>query len=157
MISMSAGTRGGSVYGCDAPCEAVHPSESEANHRTEELKSALLSSVSHDLRTPLTTISASASSLIEYGHRFDDTTAHNLLQGIVDECNRLNRFTANLLELSRLQSGGASLSGQILSVQDVARAAVQRLRTAVGDRELTLAAPPEDILVKAEYSPKEAT
>lgn len=77
-------------------------SENQANARTEELKSALLSSVSHDLRTPLTAISAAASSLVTYESELDVETSRNLLLGIVDECDRLNRFTANLLELSRL-------------------------------------------------------
>lgn len=124
--------------------------ESEANSRTEELKSALLSSVSHDLRTPLTAISASASSLIEFGSRFDNETSRSLLQGIVDECERLNRFTANLLELSRLQSSGTSLKGQVLSVNDVVHSVVQRLRSRLPDRELKIAAPQSDILVTAD-------
>lgn len=124
--------------------------ETEASARTEELKSALLSSVSHDLRTPLTTISASASSLIEFGSRLDDETSRSLLQGIVDECDRLNRFTANLLELSRLQSGGAGIRGQVLSVNDVVRSVVQRLRTRVTDREITIIASQPDILVNAD-------
>jgi len=124
--------------------------EKEANTRTEELKSALLSSVSHDLRTPLTTISASASSLIEFGTRLDDETSRSLLQGIVDECERLNRFTANLLELSRLQSGGAGIKGQILSVNDVLRSVVQRLRPRLSNREFTVAASQSEILVTAD-------
>lgn len=124
--------------------------ETEAVARTEELKSALLSSVSHDLRTPLTTISASASSLIEYGARFDTETANGLLRGIVDECERLNRFTANLLELSRLQSGGSALFGQTLSVTDIVRSVAQRARLRAGNREIKVVTPREDILVEAD-------
>lgn len=124
--------------------------ESEAMARTEELKSALLASVSHDLRTPITTISASASSLIEYGARFDADTGNALLKGIVDECERLNRFTANLLELSRLQSGVAVLSGQILSVADIVRAVAQRERSRAGKRQIKFVAPKEEILVEVD-------
>jgi len=124
--------------------------ENEASTRTEELKSALLSSVSHDLRTPLTTISASASSLIEFGTRLDNDTSRSLLQGIVDECERLNRFTANLLELSRLQSGGRGIKGQVLSVNDVVRSVVHQLRTRVTNREISIAATQGDILVNAD-------
>jgi len=124
--------------------------EAEAVARTEELKSALLSSVSHDLRTPLTTISASASSLIEYGARFDTETANGLLRGIVDECERLNRFTANLLELSRLQSGGSALFGQTLSVTDIVRSVAQRARLRAENREIKVVTPREDVLVEAD-------
>ena len=124
--------------------------EAEANVRTEELKSTLLSSVSHDLRTPLTAISASASSLIEFGSRFDNETSKALLQGIVDECDRLNRFTANLLELSRLQAGGPSIAGQVLSVNDVVRSVVQRLRTRFAGREISVSSTDPEILVTAD-------
>lgn len=124
--------------------------ESEASIRTEELKSALLSSVSHDLRTPLTAISASASSLIEFGHQFDTETSAALLQGIVDECDRLNRFTANLLELSRLQAGGSSIIGQVLSVNDVVRSAVRRLRVRHSGRDISVSSIDPEILVNAD-------
>lgn len=124
--------------------------ENEANARTEELKSALLSSVSHDLRTPLTAISASASSLVEYGNRLDDETSRNLLQGIVDECARLNRFTANLLELSRLQSGSESLNSQVLSASDVIRAVVQRSGLRGQGHDIRLSMPGEEVLVLAD-------
>lgn len=124
--------------------------EAEVNVRTEELKSALLSSVSHDLRTPLTAISASASSLIEYGGHIDSETSRSLLRGIVEECDRLNRFTANLLELSRLQAGGTGLAGQVLSVHDVVRSVVQRLRVRFPDREINLSAKQEEVLVLAD-------
>ena len=108
------------------------------------------SSVSHDLRTPLTAISASASSLIEFGSRFDNETSKALLQGIVDECDRLNRFTANLLELSRLQAGGPSIAGQVLSVNDVVRSVVQRLRTRFAGREISVSSTDPEILVTAD-------
>jgi two-component system, OmpR family, sensor histidine kinase KdpD len=129
---------------------AVAVAEAEARERTEQLKSALLSSVSHDLRTPLTTISASASSLIEYGSRLGDDTSRSLLQGIVDECDRLNRFTANLLELSRLQTRDAGLRGQVLSVGEVARAVAQRLRSRFPGRQIRVHVPSEELLVLAD-------
>lgn len=124
--------------------------EAEANLKAEGLKSALLSSVSHDLRTPLTTISASASSLIDYGNRLDDETSQLLLHGIVEECDRLNQFTANLLEMSRLQSSGASIAGQVLSAPDIVRSAVNRTRQRSDGHEIQVSTSGEDIFVRAD-------
>jgi two-component system sensor histidine kinase KdpD len=103
--------------------------ETHANARTEELKTALLSSVSHDFRTPLTAISAAASSLIDYRRQLDPETTVKLLRNIVDECDRLNRYTTNLLEMGRLESGQSSTTVQILGVSEVVRAVAQRIRT----------------------------
>lgn len=108
--------------------------ETEAMARTEDLKSALLSSVSHDLRTPLATIQASASSLIDYGDKLERDVAQGLLRSIIDESERLNRFTANLLQMTRLEAGQPWPSAQIVSVSDMLSAAVRRLRPRAGER-----------------------
>lgn len=124
--------------------------ESRAAARTEELKSALLASVSHDFRTPLTTISASASSLVEYRDRLDDETALRLLRGIVDECERLNRYTANLLELSRLETGLIPAHFQTLSVSDVINSVIQRSRSRLGNRKIIRKFRHADLLIDAD-------
>lgn len=108
--------------------------DAEAAARVESLKSALLSSVSHDLRTPLATISASASSLIDYRDRLERDVADGLLRGIVEESERLNRFTANLLQMTRLEAGQPLSSAQILSVSDLLSVAVRRVRPRAGER-----------------------
>lgn len=125
-------------------------SETQANARTEELKSALLSSVSHDLRTPLTAISAAASSLVTYESQLDAETSRNLLLGIVDECDRLNRFTANLLELSRLQSSGTNIEGQVLSVNDIVRSVLQRLGARAASHDIQVSPSRRAVLVLAD-------
>lgn len=110
--------------------------ESEASSRAESLKTILLSSVSHDFRTPLATISASASSLVEYGDRLDRDTADGMLRSIVEESERLNRFTANLLQMTRLEAGQPPSSAQIVSVSDMLSAAVRRIRPRLGERTI---------------------
>jgi two-component system sensor histidine kinase KdpD len=124
--------------------------ESRANARTEELKTALLSSVSHDFRTPLTAISASASSLIDYRDRLDHETSMRLLRGIVDECERLNRYTANLLEMSRLEAGGTPRPLQTLSVSEMLGTVVQRVRQRAGARRIGRFLGGADLLVNAD-------
>lgn len=124
--------------------------ERRAAARIEELKTALLSSVSHDFRTPLAAISASASSLIDYHDRLDEPTTASLLRSIIDECARLNRYTANLLEMSRLEAGGPMPHLQTLSVSEMLAAAVQRVRGRAEGRSLVRKDDGADLLVSAD-------
>ncbi|MFN6934612.1 MAG: ATP-binding protein [Tsuneonella sp.] len=122
--------------------------ERRAAMRAEELKTALLGSVSHDFRTPLTAISASASSLITYREELDAPTSARLLQGIVDECERLNRYTANLLELSRLEADIVPVGVTTLSVAELIGSAITRVRARAGRRTIERA-DGNDVLVNA--------
>jgi two-component system sensor histidine kinase KdpD len=72
---------------------------------TDRLKSALLSAVSHDLRTPLAAIKAASSSLLDPTITFDDATRLELLTAIDEETDRLTRVVTNLLDLSRIEGG----------------------------------------------------
>ncbi|CAO3455956.1 Osmosensitive K+ channel histidine kinase KdpD [Azospirillum argentinense] len=72
---------------------------------TERLRSALLTSISHDLRTPLASILGSATSLTVYGAGMDEASRRDLAATIQEEAERLNRFIANLLDMTRLESG----------------------------------------------------
>lgn len=112
--------------------------EAEALARLETLKSALLSSVSHDLRTPLTTISASASTIIQYRDQLARPVEDELLTTIVDESDRLNRLTGNLLEMTKLESG-QPLKMDVVSVADVVNSAVRRIGPRLGTRRVDFA------------------
>lgn len=92
--------------------------EVRALERSEQIKSALLSSVSHDFRTPLAAISASASSLIEFEHQITSDQKSLFLTTILSECTRLDNYASNLLELSKLE-GDEMLRTQVLAVNDV--------------------------------------
>jgi two-component system sensor histidine kinase KdpD len=124
--------------------------ENRAAVRTEELKTALLSSVSHDFRTPLTAISASASSLIDYRDQLDNETSVRLLRGIVEECERLNRYTANLLEMSRLEAGQAPGQLQTLGVSEMLSTVVQRMRARAEEYQISRVLTGADLLVNAD-------
>lgn len=91
--------------------------ETRTAQRTEELKSAILSSVSHDLRTPLTAIEAAASSLRSYEQTLAPDQKDKMLATIAEQCKRLNRYTSNLLDMGRIQSGISS--GQFSEVDVV--------------------------------------
>ena len=104
---------------------------------TERLRNALLTSVSHDLRTPLAAITGAATTLLEGGVRVDDTTRRDLLESIRDETERLNRLVQNLLEMTRLESGQLRLRREWHPVEEVIGAALARF----GERPVTLSVP----------------
>jgi two-component system sensor histidine kinase KdpD len=102
----------------------------DALRAADRLKDALLASVSHDLRTPLTTIKALAHDL---GARDDRALI------IEEEADRLNRLVADLLDLSRLQGGAIPLHIALNAVDDLVGAVVQRMSGALGERTLEIA------------------
>jgi two-component system sensor histidine kinase KdpD len=93
---------------------------------TDRLRSALLTSISHDLRTPLASILGSASSLADYGPDLDAATHHALLLTIREEAERLNRFIGNLLDMTRLESGPLTLRGETADLSDAVGAVLNR-------------------------------
>lgn len=100
--------------------------EAETRARTEDLRNALLSSVSHDLRTPLAAIMGSASSLKRFADAFDAETRRDLATTIEEEASRLDGFVSNLLQMTRLQSGAAPLKRIAFGAPEAVRATVER-------------------------------
>lgn len=102
--------------------------EADVIRRSEEFKTTLLSSVSHDLRTPLSVISASASSLQAYPDSLDEPTKADLLSTILDQCYRLDRLTTNLLNVGRIQAGVSTDAMPISDLIEVLGSALGRIR-----------------------------
>jgi two-component system sensor histidine kinase KdpD len=100
----------------------------EALTQTEKLRAALLSSVSHDLRTPLTTILGAATSLRRDNERIAPDDRRALLDAIEDEARRLDRFVNNLLEMTRLEGGALSPKREWIDLQDAVEAALLTVR-----------------------------
>jgi two-component system sensor histidine kinase KdpD len=101
-------------------------SERVANE-TERLRSALLSSVSHDLRTPLAAIIGAAGSLDSYGHTMSADDRHALLDTVRSEGERLDRYIQNLLDMTRLGHGTLALNRDWIGVDELIGSAVGRL------------------------------
>jgi two-component system sensor histidine kinase KdpD len=119
----------------------------ERNQRTrvevesERLRTALLSSLSHDLRTPLAGIAGAASSLLESGAELDDAVRKDLARDILEESQRMNRLVGNLLDMVRLESGALALRKEWLPLEEPVGVALLRLETKLDGREVDVRLP----------------
>lgn len=86
---------------------------------TESLRSALLSSISHDFGTPLASVIGSASSLLSYGDKYNPEVTKDLLSTILEEAERLNKFVNNLMQMTRVESGAMVPRLQLADVDDL--------------------------------------
>jgi two-component system sensor histidine kinase KdpD len=93
---------------------------------TDRLRAALLTSISHDLRTPLSSILGSATSLTTQGEALDRATRLDLIRTIQEEAERLNRFIGNLLDMTRIESGSMQLRTGPVELSDVIGSALRR-------------------------------
>ncbi len=116
-----------------------------AQAEAEKLRSSLLSAVSHDLRTPLTSIAGSASTLAE--QELDEGTRRELAEGISEEAERLNQLLENLLQLTRLESGSLRIEKQWQPVDEVIGSTLQRQERALHDRQVRVDLPPDALWV----------
>lgn len=112
---------------------AAHRARSEAE--TERLRNALLSSISHDLKTPLTAITGAATTMLE-DESLDGLTRRDLVQTIYEEADHLNRLVSNLLYMTRLESGVVRVRKEWQPLEDVIDTAVNRLDSQLHGREL---------------------
>lgn len=111
-------------------------SEARMVAEREGLRTALLSSLSHDLRTPIATIVASASSLSEYGAVFDAQTRREFIDTIQEEGERLNRYVANLLEMTRLESGALAINRVLVDPAEPMSSALEHMRRRLEGRRV---------------------
>lgn len=117
--------------------------EAALRAHTEELRSSLLSAVSHDLRTPLAVITGAATTLLRAdADRLPPEARGELLASIVDDARRLERILENLLQLTRVESGLVP-NREWIPVEELVGAALTRLEDALGDRRVELDVPPD--------------
>ncbi len=111
--------------------------DSQLRMESEQMRSSLLSAVSHDLRTPLATITGSASTLRLQGIRLDEKTRHELLDSISSEAERLARLVANLLDMTRFERGNIELRRDLYPLEEIVGSVLQRMDGPLEGREVT--------------------
>lgn len=126
--------------------------EKYAAEQIGDYRSALLRSVSHDLRTPLATIRAVTSDLRDGSADYDDATRDELLDLVVDETERLDRLVANLLSLSRIEAGALKPDRQAVAIEEMISDRVGRLKRLLRDRRLQVDVPFTLPLVDVDYT-----
>jgi two-component system sensor histidine kinase KdpD len=93
---------------------------------SDRLRGALLTSISHDLKTPLASVLGAASTLRDLASGLTDTQKHELLATVIDESERLNRFIANLLDMTKLESGAIVPNAAPHDVGEIVGSALRR-------------------------------
>ena len=117
--------------------------QTELLEATEKLQSVLLNSISHDLRTPLVSITGALSSMEEAGPALDEEVRRSLVETAREEAERLNRLVGNLLDITRLEAGAMQLHRDACDVQELIGSALEQIGTPLKNRQ-----------VNAEISPK---
>lgn len=109
--------------------------------QTERLRNALLSSVSHDLRTPLAVITGATTALLDGGGPSDPATRRDLLETVHEEALRLNRLVRNLLDMTRVEGGGLHVHKEPHPIEELVGSALNRVDDRLGGREVSTDVP----------------
>jgi K+-sensing histidine kinase KdpD len=131
-------------------------SQAEALKQSEQLKSALLDAVTHDLRTPLTSIKAAATTLMESEIDLGEEGRRDLLTIIDEETDRLNRFIGGLVDLARIEAGKLEMKSTDIAVTEIVSGALERADLLLAGRVVDVDIPPDVRAVRTDgYSAEE--
>jgi two-component system sensor histidine kinase KdpD len=118
---------------------------------TERLQTALLNSISHDLRTPLASITGALSSLHDDSALLDEEAKYDLVHTALEEARRLNRLVGNLLDMTRLESGAMKVELQPADIQDLVGAALAQMPNRLQGRAIEVSIPDDLPVVKMDF------
>jgi len=121
--------------------------EAQVRAEADKLRVAMLTSLSHDLRTPLASILGAATTLLSSRHLYDLKQSEDLLEMIREEAERLDRFVGNLLDMSRLEAGALGVKLEVLDAVDLVDAASKRLARRLSGHHIVFDAPDDLPLV----------
>jgi two-component system, OmpR family, sensor histidine kinase KdpD len=105
---------------------------------SERLRSALLTSISHDLKTPLASVLGAASTMRDLATNLSDTEKRDLLATVIDESERLNRFIANLLDMTKLESGAIVPNTALHDISEIVGSALRRAGKILASHKVSL-------------------
>jgi two-component system sensor histidine kinase KdpD len=123
----------------------------QLSQTTEKLQTALLNSISHDLRTPLVTITGALSALDEECEGMDRDSRGNLLTVAREEADRLNRLVGNLLNMTRIESGALRVTFEPRDIQDLIGAALEQMKDRLLERQVSVDIPNDLPLVPMDF------
>jgi two-component system sensor histidine kinase KdpD len=125
--------------------------QAQLNQVTEKLQSALLNSISHDLRTPLVAITGTLSSLSEDWDSISPQARFNLLETAREEAGRLNRLVGNLLNMTRIESGALRVGFESSDVQDLIGTALEQVKDRLHEHRVSVEVQDELPLVPMDF------
>jgi len=120
--------------------------------QTERLQTALLNSISHDLRTPLASITGALTSLLDNDSNLNDSTRRELLETAYEESNSLNRLVGNLLDMTRVEANALKISRKPCELRDMLGASLEQLKEKVRSRSVIMDIPREFPEVPVDFS-----
>jgi two-component system sensor histidine kinase KdpD len=126
--------------------------QAELLQAAEKLQTALLNSISHDLRTPLVSITGALTSLDEQSESLNDEYRKSLILTAREEADRLNRLVGNLLSMTRIESGAIKLHREPGDLQDVIGTALEQLGRRVAEHEIKISVPDDFPLVPLDFT-----
>ncbi|MBO7421774.1 MAG: DUF4118 domain-containing protein, partial [Oscillospiraceae bacterium] len=152
LTSLITGTLAGRLKKTAREAEQNAREKAEANqqYENERMRSTLLRSISHDLRTPLTAISGNANNLLSHDDSFDAETRRELYQSIYEDSLWLNNMVENMLASTRLEHRAASLQLSVEVVEDIIEETAEHVRSFSQGHKIVTKTPDEVLLVRAD-------
>ena len=118
---------------------------------TDRLRSALLTSISHDLKTPLASILGAITSLRTYSKAYDEAAKEQLMATVQEEAERLNRFIANLLDMTRLESGAVAPGLALVDLSEVLGSALKRAAPILAEHKVVMNLAPDLPMLRLDF------
>jgi two-component system sensor histidine kinase KdpD len=140
------------IVGITISAYASKMKDRAVEHQTEKLHAALLSSISHDLKTPLASITGTLTALLESTVHLDDRQKKDLLNVARGESARLNRFVDNLLDMTKMEAGVLRLNKKPCDLRDFIGACLEQLREKIGARSVKIDIPKEFPEIKIDFT-----